>query len=136
MEISPDYSWAYFNLASLYYDDGYYENAKDYLKKTLELNPKDDNASLILSKILKKEDDLNGALKILRSAISNNPYNGDLNYAISQIYKVIGQKEEYEYFLKEALNNQEIEQMIDIINKSTGKYPVDFALSIIKEYCF
>lgn len=37
---------------------------------------------------------------------------------------------------KEALNNQEIEQMIDIINKSTGKYPVDFALSIIKEYCF
>ena len=41
LEISPDYSWAYFNLASIAYKNENLEDARDYLEKTIQYNPND-----------------------------------------------------------------------------------------------
>ena len=124
IELSPDYSWAYFNLGSIYYEDGFLENAKENLQKTLKLNPKDDGASIILAKIYLKENNNSEALKILKIAILNNPYNGDLNYSISQIYKQENDIDKYKYHLQEAINNSE-----------TLTAPVKLLQYELKNYC-
>ena len=54
LEISPDYSWAYFNLASIDYAEGNLQSAVQNFEKTIELNPKDIEAYKIYAKIMTK----------------------------------------------------------------------------------
>ena len=103
----PDYSWAYFNLGSIFYEEGDVEKSKEYLQKTLELNPKDDNASIILSKIFAKEKDYETAINLLEDALENNPYNGEVYYTLAHLFKETGDIENYKQGLKEALNNHD-----------------------------
>ena len=77
------------------------------MQKTLDLNPKDDNASVIYSKILAKENRFDEAIMLLKNALLNNPYNGDVNYTLAHYYKETGDQEHYKYHLKEALNNHD-----------------------------
>ena len=103
--MSPDYSWAYFNLGAIFFEEGETEKAKEYLLKTLELNPKDDNASIILAKIYAKEDKFNDGINLLKKALQNNPYNGDVHYTIANFYKQVNDTKQYLHHLKEAMNN-------------------------------
>ena len=41
LEISPDYSWAYYNLAVIDFENGFYEEAVFKLEQSLKYNPKD-----------------------------------------------------------------------------------------------
>ena len=104
--MSPDYSWAYFNLGSICYEENDYDKAQEYLQKTLELNPKDDGASIILSKIYAKDERFDEAIELLNSSIGFNPYNGDVHYTLAHMYKEIGDLENYKTHLQEAMNNQ------------------------------
>ena len=45
------------------------------------------------------------AIELLKNALINNPYNGDVNYTLARMYKETGDFEQYKYYLKEALNN-------------------------------
>ena len=51
LEISPDYSWTYFNLASIAFKNENLEEAKDYLLKTIQYNNQDIEAYKLLTKI-------------------------------------------------------------------------------------
>ena len=68
IELSPDYSWAYYNLASIYFEQGDKEKAVNFLEKTLKLNPKDSEASVVFAKIMAKESHFNEAEKIMIDA--------------------------------------------------------------------
>ena len=72
----------------------------------MELNPKDDGASIILSKIYAKDGKFDKAIELLNSSISFNPYNGDVHYTLANMYKEIGDLSKYKLHLQEAMNNQ------------------------------
>lgn len=58
ISLSPDYSWAYFNLAVIYHEEGDDDRAIENLRQTIELNPIDKDAYKILAKLLAKKKNL------------------------------------------------------------------------------
>ena len=54
-----------------------------------------------------KENRIDDAIMLLKNALLNNPYNGDVNYTLAHLYKESGNIEQYKYHLKEAMNNHD-----------------------------
>ena len=104
LEISPDYSWAYFNLASIAYKNGNLEEAREYLEKTIFYNQNDFEAYKLLTKIMVSQGVFEDIISILQTRIKKEE-NGDLFYILAQVYKKLGEKMEYTYCLKKALEN-------------------------------
>lgn len=104
LDISPDYSWAYFNLASISYKNNNLEEAVDYLQKTIFYNPSDIEAYKLLTKIMVAQGVFDEIIPILQTKIKKEE-NGDLFYILAQVYKKLGEKMEYTYCLKKALEN-------------------------------
>lgn len=104
LAISPDYSWAYFNLASIAYKNGNIEQAKEYLLKTIEYNKQDTEAYKLLTKICIKENETEEIISILETALDKDDH-GDLYYALAQVYKLIGNLEDYADNLDSALDS-------------------------------
>ena len=105
LEISHDYSWAYYNLAVIFYEEEDYDNAIENLNKTIQFNPIDIEAYKILAKILCKTGLYEQALNIAEEALSKCGENGDLYYIAAQIYKEIQNPQEYEHNLNLAIKN-------------------------------
>ena len=103
LELSPDYSWAYFNLASIDYEEGDCESAINNLEKTIELNPKDIEAYKIYAKIMSKLENFDRACSIIQQAIENCGETGDLYYILAQIYKLQGARADYVKSINQAL---------------------------------
>ena len=55
LELSADYSWAYFNIAQIYWELNRTQDAMVMLSKTLEKNPKDIEVRKLMAQILIKE---------------------------------------------------------------------------------
>lgn len=104
LEISPDYSWAYYNLASIAYKNGNLEEAKEYLLKTIEFNNQDIEAYKMLTKISLKLNEVDEIISILTARLDKEG-NGDLYYVLAQVYKHLGEEQNYVYNLKSALKN-------------------------------
>lgn len=104
LEISPDYSWAYFNLASISYKNGNLDEARDYLEKTIFYNSNDIEAYKLLTKIMVAQGNFEDIISLLQTRIKKEE-NGDLFYILAQVYKKLGEKMEYAYCLKKALEN-------------------------------
>lgn len=113
---SPDYSWAYYNLASIAYRNNNLELAKDYLLKTIEYNKQDTEAYKLLAKICIKENEIEEIISILDSKLDEDE-NGDLNYVLAQIYKRIGNLEEYAEQLDLALGSHSLTYPRDIVKQ-------------------
>ena len=105
LELSPGYSWAHFNIASIDYEEGNYSEAVYNLEKTLEFNPKDVEAYKIYSKILMKNNELFEAETVLMKALDNCPEEGDLYYFMAQVYKMQENKNEYIKNMTEAIRH-------------------------------
>ena len=105
MDISPDYSWAYYNLGVLDYEEGDDESALENLRQTISLNPADMEAYKILSKITAKKGYFDEAKSIIENAINNCGDNGDLYYYLARIFLNLGDKENYEKNVSLALKN-------------------------------
>ena len=84
LEYSPEYSWAYFNLAQIAWVEKDIETAIRNLIKTLEINPKDIEASKLLTQIYIKERDYENAQNVINQALEQNPYLGDFYYFLSK----------------------------------------------------
>lgn len=84
IENSPEYSWAYFNLAQIAWVEEDIEETIKNLHKTLKINPKDIEASKLLTQIYLRAEDYENANKIMQNAIEQNPYQGDLYYFMSK----------------------------------------------------
>ena len=103
MELSPDYSWAYFNIAQIYFELERYDDAIIMLKKTIEKNPKDMEAYKLLAQILIKQERFEEALEMLTDVASNNE-NGDIYYLMSKIFEINEDDESRCDSLEVALN--------------------------------
>ena len=106
LSISPDYSWAYYNLASIAFEEEDYESVALNLDKTIELNPKDEQAYINYAKILAKMGLFEDAKNMLMYAINECPDIGNLYYYIAQIAKYEGNKASYIENLNNALQNR------------------------------
>ena len=104
LEISPDYSWAYFNLASIAYKNGNLDEARENLEKTVFYNASDIEAYKLLVKIMAAQGNFEEAISLLQTRIKKEE-NGDLYYILAQVYKKLGEKMEYTYCLKKSLEN-------------------------------
>ena len=104
LAISPDYSWAYFNLAAIAFKNENLELAREYLLKTIEYNDSDIEAYKLLTKICIKENEMEEIISILETRLEKEE-NGDLYYILAQVYKLVGNMEEYENSLDMALEN-------------------------------
>lgn len=105
-EQAPDYSWAYFNMASIYWEEEDVLNAVENLDKTVDLNPHDTKAFELFIKILMKTDTDQGAIAVAKKAIKENPDCGDLYYTLAQVYKKVKDLKNYIDCLKSALEHQ------------------------------
>ena len=97
---SPDYSWAYYNLASIYFEQNRDDLAIEYLNKTIKINPNDVPAIKFLIKILSKNRNYAEAEKILKQATTKMPLEADLFYLFAQLYKTMNSKINYLKYLK------------------------------------
>lgn len=105
LAISPDYSWAYFNLASIAYKNDNFEQAREYLLKTIEYNNSDIETYKLLTKLYIKENELEEIITILATRLEKEE-NGDLYYILAQVYKHAAKMDDYVANLNKALANQ------------------------------
>ena len=105
IELSPDYSWAYYNIAQIYWELKRLDDAVIMLKKTIEKNPKDFEAYKLLAQILIKENKQDEALEIL-SEVSEKVENGDIYYLMSKIFEIDEDKNSQLDCLELALDNK------------------------------
>ena len=134
LEISPDYSWAYFNLASIAYKHENLDEAKEYLEKTIFYNQNDFETYKLLTKIMVAQGAFEDIISLLQTRIKKEE-NGDLYYILAQVYKKLGEKMEYTYCLKKALENNLtltfrkdiVKQEFDYISSSVelGKFVIE-----------
>ena len=99
IKLSNDYSWAYYNLATIYLEQEDEEKALFYLDRTININPKDILAIKLASKIFVKHKKYIGAEKLLKKAVQEMPLEADLTYLLSQVYKELKNKANYFKFL-------------------------------------
>ena len=130
LELSPDYSWAYFNLASIAFQNNNLEEAKEYLLKTIECNKYDFEAYKLLTKICLKTNEVEEIITILETRLENDG-NGDLFYILAQVYKQVGDKNNYLKNLKKALeNNLTLTYSHKWVNKELNKIKLDEDLDV------
>lgn len=102
----PDYSWAYFNLSVIEYNNNNPTEAFSLLQHTLKYNPKDIGAYKFGAKILVEANNLDGAKSFIEEGLTNCENDANLYYTLAQIYKLKNDKKNYVDTLKLALSNQ------------------------------
>ncbi len=84
LEQAPEYSWTYFNLAQIDWTNGDNIGAINNLQKTLNINPKDIEASKLLAQIYINAKDYENAKNVIKTAITQSPTNSDLYYYLAK----------------------------------------------------
>lgn len=107
IDLSPDYSWAYFNLAQIFYEKEDYKNAIIMLNMTLEKNKKDSEAYKLLCQLYIKTNDYNGAKDTLDEMEAQSIQNGDRYYLEAVIAKHDNNLLKYKDNLENAIANKE-----------------------------
>ena len=103
LENCPDYSWAYYNLATIEYNQGNINEAFDFLQKTLEYNPKDIGAYKFCAKILIEANQIQEAQQIIEVGLSQCENDANLYYYLGQICKLQNNIKGYVENLKNAI---------------------------------
>ena len=115
IEIRPDISSTYLNLAAILRNLRKLEEAENFLRKAIEIKPDFAIAYLNLGNTLKDLGKLEEAEKILRKAITLNPNLARAYYSLSTLKISTEGFLFYKYFfLKDILNKKNDEEKIDI----------------------
>ena len=77
LSLSPDYSWAYFNLASIAYKNNNLYEAREYLEKTIFYNQNDIEAYKLLVKIMVAEGNFEEIISLLQTRIKKEENGGE-----------------------------------------------------------
>lgn len=101
----PDYSWAYFNLASIAYNEGKRQEAFNLVQSTLDYNPKDIEAYKFGAKILVEAKNLENAQLFIEQGLEACENDGNLYYILGQINKLQRNYRGYVENLKLAIKN-------------------------------
>ena len=107
LEENPNWSWSYFNMGAIYFEQGDIQQAIENLQKCLELNPRDVEAYKIFSQILIKIGHVNQSINLLKRALEEVPDNGDIYYMLAQNYKIDNITSDYKYMLEMVLENED-----------------------------
>ena len=105
IEQCPDYSWAYFNLASIAYQEGKKQEAFSLVQNTLDYNPKDIDAYKFGAKILVELKNLDNAQLFIEQGLAICENDGNLYYILGQINKLQKNYRGYVGNLKLAIKN-------------------------------
>ena len=101
LEQCPDYSWAYFNLAAIAYQEGKRQDAFELIQQTLDYNPKDIEAYKFGAKILSEAGNFDNAQLFIEHALNECENDGNLYYILGQINKM-QKNPEYSQFTAQA----------------------------------
>ncbi len=116
IEISPEYSWAYYNLAQIDWSENNIEGAIMNLEMTLRINPKDIDAAKLLCQIYIKEKEFQKAYEVIRNIQKHFPNNGDLYYFLSKttpddtLTQIDNLKKALENYKSLTINSNQIKQ--------------------------
>ena len=105
LELSPDYSWAYFNIAQIYWELNRVDDAVVMLEKTIEKNKKDYEAIKLLVQILIQKAEIEKALELLTKFSEENE-NGDIYYLMAKVFELMEDENSYHDCLELALENK------------------------------
>lgn len=107
IELSPDYSWAYFNLGQIYFAKQDFENAVIMLNMTIQKNKKDKEAYKLLCQLYLKLNDIDMALDVMDEMKEEAGVNGDYYYLMAEISKLKKDLVKYKDYLESAVANEE-----------------------------
>ena len=79
------------------------EDAINYLKKTLSINPKDNDASKLLAQIYLRAENYEKAREVIQNALNDDPYNADFYYFLAKTYP--NDKQNQIEYLSKAMEN-------------------------------
>ena len=121
--IRPDYSWAYFNMASIYFDIQDYGSAIQNLILTIQHNPNDIKACELLVKLFVQYEQMDTCIAFLEGLIGQNEFNDDYYYLLAQVYKQMGDMEQYCANLNIMLENEDkITYSVKMIQRELKRY--------------
>ncbi len=107
-----------YNLARIYYNQKDYENAKKYLKRSLDFNWRYIPSYLLLSKIFEEEDDLDSSVKYLEKAMEADPQDVQVLLKLAEGYLKKGEKE----------------KSILLFKKIVKEFPLSDASKVARDY--
>ena len=87
LELSPDYSWAYFNIAQIYFELNRIDDCVMMLNKAIEKNPNDIESYKLLIQIMIKQGKIDESLEYLTQLLQKHQ-SGDLYYLMSRIFEI------------------------------------------------
>lgn len=101
INIHPDDSELYLNLANFFNENGYPEIALEIIQKGVEKNPGDKEFALLLGDLLSFQGDHANALDQYYNLISIDPADPIGFYKLSESYEVLGMVDDSEFYLKQ-----------------------------------
>tara|TARA_B100000787_G_scaffold81949_1_gene60398 strand:- start:34 stop:1509 length:1476 start_codon:yes stop_codon:yes gene_type:complete len=122
LEIDPNHSIAFNNLALLYEKLEEYKNAIDCLKKSIEINPSDINTHNNLGVILKELGDYDQAKICFEKAIKINPNNSKTFSNLGVVLNILGQYEKALSIFEQGLK---LDPSSITIQKNITKHHID-----------
>ena len=132
IELSSDYSWAYFNIAQIYFELNRVDDAIVMLQKTIEKNPNDIEAYKILAQIMINNNKQDDAMEMLNE-LSEKQENGDIYYLMSKIFELNDDElRQLDYYLNKTsddflmLSERYLEITLDIVNNGDTENVFDF----------
>ncbi|MDA3792635.1 MAG: tetratricopeptide repeat protein [Elusimicrobia bacterium] len=122
LRANPGYDEIYFNLGILYLRTGRTEKAKEYLKRTVEINPLASGAVRTLGDIAGSENNLEEALRYYSKAYSLNPTDEKLITNYGYYYQQTGDLQKAASFYVKALKyNSSYKPALNNLRNITGK---------------
>jgi len=94
-----------YNLAAIYIDRKYFDDAITYLNKAKEISPERQVSDLLLAQVYYYKRDVDGALKLLEDLIAKNPDIPQPYWYLGILYNASGETEKAFAFMSTAVSN-------------------------------
>ena len=137
IELKPDFSEAYLNLAKVYENSGKYQSASKVYADLKSVHPKNIEALVGLAFCAEKLNQIDNAISLYRDAISIGPNQPHAHVNLGYLLRRHGRNDEaiilYESFLRQVPENGRVHQLLGEIKKYTGDEPeIPHLLNLLK----
>ena len=127
IELKPDFSEAYFNLAKVYENSSEYHSASKVYADLKSVHPRNIEALIGLAFCAEKLNQTDNAVSLYHDAISIGPKNPHAYVNLGYLLRRHGRNNEainlYESFLQQVPENGRVHQLLGEIKKYTGDEP-------------
>ena len=127
IDLKPDFSEAYLNLAKVYENAREYQSASKVYADLKSVHPKNIEALVGLAFCAEKLNQINNAASLYRDAILIGPKQPHAYVNLGYLFRLHGKNDEaislYESFLRQVPENGRVHQLLGEIKKYTGDEP-------------